>query len=61
MSDGKLLVQQILNQPKDMTLRLTHADWVEKNGDPEWAVFIRSCIAKRTPKDMESYSTEESF
>src|SRR6185295_5271457 len=50
MSDGPLLLNRILQCPDDKTLRLVYADWLEENGDPEWAMFIRNCVAKKKPK-----------
>jgi uncharacterized protein (TIGR02996 family) len=41
MSDGELLLRAILDQPKEDTPRLVYADWLEENGRPERAEFIR--------------------
>jgi uncharacterized protein (TIGR02996 family) len=41
MGDGELLLRAILGQPKEETPRLVYADWLEENGRPERAEFIR--------------------
>jgi len=35
------LFQAICERPWDTSLRLAYADWLEKNGQPQWADFIR--------------------
>jgi uncharacterized protein (TIGR02996 family) len=41
-STRQALFQAICEQPWDTSLRLTYADWLEKNGQPQWAAFIRA-------------------
>lgn len=41
MSDGDALLATILTQPAEDTPRLVYADWLEENGQPERAEFIR--------------------
>jgi uncharacterized protein (TIGR02996 family) len=40
MSDGRALLQAILDDPDDDAVRLVYADWLEERGDPR-AEFIR--------------------
>src|SRR5262245_55798355 len=40
-SDGEALFQAIREEPWDDTRRLAFADWLEENGDPDRATFIR--------------------
>jgi uncharacterized protein (TIGR02996 family) len=44
MGDGELLLRAILDQPKEDTPRLVYADWLEENGQPERAEFIRGAV-----------------
>lgn len=41
MTDRDALLAAILAQPKEDTPRLVYADWLEENGQPERAEFIR--------------------
>jgi uncharacterized protein (TIGR02996 family) len=41
MSDEKALLAAIWAEPQDDTPRLVYADWLEENGQPERAEFIR--------------------
>jgi len=41
MSMRKAFIAAIANAPDDETPRLVFADWLEDNGDPERAEFIR--------------------
>jgi uncharacterized protein (TIGR02996 family) len=48
----------ICKNPADETLRLVFADWLEENGDPHWAKYIRArCALDDKPPDPETYST----
>jgi len=40
-SDGDALFRAICEQPREDTPRLVYADWLQENGDPERAEFIR--------------------
>jgi uncharacterized protein (TIGR02996 family) len=40
-SDGDVLFRVICEQPQEDTPRLVYADWLEENGQPERAEFIR--------------------
>ena len=44
MTDGDALLAAILATPDDDTPRLVYADWLDENGDPERAEFIRTQI-----------------
>jgi uncharacterized protein (TIGR02996 family) len=45
MLTGEALLQAILDDPEDDTPRLVYADWLEENGEPERAEFIRAeCV-----------------
>lgn len=44
MNTGDGLLAAILDQPKERTLYRIFADWLEENGDGEWASFIRNCV-----------------
>ncbi len=41
MSDRKSLLKAIYENPHDDNLWLVYADWLEENGEPEYAEFIR--------------------
>lgn len=41
MTDGELLLAAILANPACDTARLVYADWLQENGEPERAEFIR--------------------
>lgn len=41
MTDGEALYRAILESPDDDAPRLVWADWLEENGDPERAEFVR--------------------
>jgi uncharacterized protein (TIGR02996 family) len=48
----------ICKNPHDETLRLVFADWLEENGDPHWAKYIRArCALDDKPPDPETYPT----
>jgi uncharacterized protein (TIGR02996 family) len=50
MSDGSLLLEAIRRRPDDDLVRLVYADWLDENGDPARAEFIRAQIeAERQP------------
>jgi uncharacterized protein (TIGR02996 family) len=40
-SDGEILFRAVCEHPADDTPRLVYADWLEENGQPERAEFIR--------------------
>ncbi|MGF1580896.1 MAG: TIGR02996 domain-containing protein [Gemmataceae bacterium] len=47
-SEEHRLLQTIYNDPDNDIPRLVFADWLEENGDPDWAEFIRvSCELER--------------
>lgn len=51
MTDGEALLAAILAQPAEDTPRLVYADWLQENGQPERAEFIRvQCKLARTPE-----------
>ncbi len=50
MTTREAFIKDILDNPADDTLRLIYADWLEENGEPERAEFIRVQIElARTP------------
>jgi uncharacterized protein (TIGR02996 family) len=55
MSDEPSLLAAILAQPDEDTHRLVYADWLDENGQPERAEFIRvQCALARTPMFLRS-------
>src|SRR5437764_7748083 len=42
MTDRDALLAAIAANPDDDTPRLVFADWLEENGEPHWAGFIRA-------------------
>src|SRR5215204_628685 len=44
MSDGKALLAAVCEHPDEDVHRLVYADWLEDNGDPDRAEFIRGQI-----------------
>ena len=44
MTEGEALRGTIIAQPDDDTLRLVYADWLDENGQPERAAFIRAQV-----------------
>src|SRR5215203_2415404 len=53
MSDESALLAAILANPDEDTPRLVYADWLQENGQPERAEFIRLQIERErlTPAD----------
>jgi len=52
MSDGDALLRAICEHPDEDTPRLVYADWLDENGDPVWAAFIRlQCRLERMAED----------
>jgi uncharacterized protein (TIGR02996 family) len=52
VSDGPLLLRAILEAPAEDTPRLVYADWLDENGQPERAEFIRvQCELPRLVKE----------
>jgi uncharacterized protein (TIGR02996 family) len=50
-------LRAICADPEDDTVRLVYADWLDENGDPDRAEFIRSQIAHhRNPRDKKAES-----
>src|SRR5437868_460986 len=41
MSDREALIRSIVESPDEDAPRLVFADWLEENGDADWAAFIR--------------------
>jgi uncharacterized protein (TIGR02996 family) len=57
MTDRDALTRAILADPADDTPRLVYADWLEENGRPEEAEFIRSeCRLETIAPDEPEYS-----
>jgi uncharacterized protein (TIGR02996 family) len=52
MTHDQAFLQAICEAPEDDTPRLVYADWLEENGQPERAQFIRvQCERERLPPD----------
>lgn len=49
MSDHDALLNAIAEQPEEDTPRLMYADWLEENGDPERADFVRIQVRLAQP------------
>ena len=45
MTDGDALFAAVLAEPDEDTPRLAYADWLDENGDPARAEFIRVQVA----------------
>jgi uncharacterized protein (TIGR02996 family) len=41
MEDGPLLLRAVLENLQDDTVRLVYADWLQEQGDSDWAEYIR--------------------
>ncbi|VTR91649.1 Repeat-companion domain TIGR02996 OS=Singulisphaera acidiphila (strain ATCC BAA-1392 / DSM 18658 / VKM B-2454 / MOB10) GN=Sinac_4455 PE=4 SV=1 [Gemmata massiliana] len=54
MDNGRLLLQAIKSHPRERVPRLIYADWLEENGQPERAQFIRL----NTTQEMTTNNTE---
>ncbi len=46
------LLQEIADDPDDDLTLLAYADWLEENGDPEWAELIRLDLQPGGPEDV---------
>lgn len=55
MNDGQALYQTICENPDEDTPRLVYADWLEEQGEDEYARYIRTSISLRNPPDEESF------
>ena len=44
MTDGEALRHEVVARPADDTLRLIYADWLDENGRPDRAAFIRAQV-----------------
>ncbi|HEY1190616.1 MAG TPA: TIGR02996 domain-containing protein, partial [Gemmata sp.] len=51
MSDRDALMAAIAAHPDEDTPRLVFADWLDENGDPERAEFVRAQIARHQNSD----------
>jgi uncharacterized protein (TIGR02996 family) len=54
MTDGDNLLRNILDNPEDDTVRLVYADWLQENGRPEYAEFIRVQIELVRGRDWKT-------
>lgn len=55
MNQGKALFQAILDEPDENAPRLVYSDWLEENGEPDRAEFIRLQIQlSRSRNDKRS-------
>jgi uncharacterized protein (TIGR02996 family) len=57
--DGEALLRAICEQPWEDTPRLMYADWLEENGQPERAEFIRLQIELATMARNEQWKTPQ--
>jgi uncharacterized protein (TIGR02996 family) len=59
MTDRDALYRSILEHPADDTPRLVYADWLEENGRPEEAAFIRGdCWIESAARDDSDYTDQ---
>src|SRR5262245_11162441 len=49
MNDHDALLRAIGEHPEEDTPRLMYADWLEENGQPERAVFVRAQVERARP------------
>src|SRR5262249_52085188 len=57
MSEQAALFRAICEQPDDDAVRLVYADWLEENGDPELAEYIRREVAlAKVPEYDEAHA-----
>lgn len=54
MTDGDALLKAILASPADDTARLVYADWLDENGNPGYAAYIRRGVALCHPERLSS-------
>jgi uncharacterized protein (TIGR02996 family) len=66
MDDGDRLLQAVLDDPDDDGVRLVLADWLDENGQPERAEFIRAQVElaglpepDRSCPDLDDYGRSE--
>ena len=45
MSDREPLLRAVIGSPDDDTPRLVYADWLDENGEPDYAEYIRTAVA----------------
>lgn len=55
MNDGQALYKAICENPDEDTPRLVYADWLEEQGEHEYAQYIRWNISIVNPPDEESF------
>jgi uncharacterized protein (TIGR02996 family) len=53
------LLDAVLENPDDDLPRLVYADWLDENGDPKRAEFIRAQIALSLLENEDGYHTDE--
>jgi uncharacterized protein (TIGR02996 family) len=53
MTDGAALLRAVLADPGDDAPRLVYADWLEENGEPGHAAFIRGQIELALPETRQ--------
>ena len=59
MTDGEALFAAILAEPEEDTPRLVYADWLDENGQPERAAFIRVQVALETAPSQALKASEK--
>ncbi len=57
-TDGELLLRAIFNNPAEDTPRLVYADWLEEQGEHDWAEFIRTEVAVEHAPECPDYMSE---
>jgi uncharacterized protein (TIGR02996 family) len=56
MDEHHAFLCAIRENPKDVSLRLVYADWLEERGDPHGEYVRLRCLLDGMPKDSEQYS-----
>lgn len=56
MTEGDVMRREIVANPDDDTLRLIYADWLEDQGNPAYAAFIRAQIDNARRHAIEPHS-----
>src|SRR5258707_345300 len=59
MPDDPTFLKAILAAPEDDALRLVYADWLQENGQPERAGFIRAECARAVLHDDSDFAPNE--
>lgn len=60
MATREMLLQAVLEKPDDDAPRLIFADWLDENGQAEWAEFIRLACRFHGVSEADAKAAEES-